>query len=689
MDEAFCFSVRTSGDTNPAGKPRVYFTCHPSDWRKSFDRICRYVFAAQDCAIYFKADMRMDIPDENREVDLERMSLFIIPVSSSLLKDNCFAMDADYSFAMKKHIPVLPILLEPVDSKLYEAKFGSLQYLNPESKDKTEIPFEEKLKKYLMAVLISDEEIKRVRDAFDAYIFLSYRKKDRLLANDLLRLIHSKKELRAVAVWYDEFLTPGESFNENINRILNDSALFTLLVTPNLLEDNNGKPNYVMQEEYPAAKKSGVEIIPVEIDSDNYQTGRILTSADRDILESKFDGIPASIHLHAEDEEFLSRLQRTIYRNAIRESEDPIHNYLIGLAYLDGIDVEVNYEYAVRLFKSADEAGIIEASKKLSQMYFTGQGVEYDVFKAAEYENKVLNFLRQCETTIDNKRKLVQELVYMGDICGSGKTEKIEPSPGKLLSVAACGRLYYEAVLLQEEIMSESKEVDTSDLLALRHHLSIICRVLSSLGWKRYSDCSKEDVVLLCQKYVRCAEVIAEDSQQFDDLYLYRESLKLLLGEMNPYDGDIYDKTLIKAVAVARKTCNHTAAGPGDYYQLLDIIRLYGIGWYRANEKYDSMTKWIHEFYEEIGLLKQILSRKPRVDRYKEYKSTFESLLNLVGKDLVNLIFYITVGADHPNVTLAIYVLAEVEKNTDDYDFFMRDYLIPSAKEMVKTVSNA
>ena len=51
--------------------------------------------------------------------------------------------------------------------------------------------------------------------------------------------------------------------------------------------------------------------------------------------------------------------------------------------------------------------------------------------------------------------------------------------------------------------------------------------------------------------------------------------------------------------------------------------------------------------------------------------------------------YYITVGADHPNVTLAIYVLAEVEKNTDDYDFFVRDYLIPSAKEMVKTVSNA
>lgn len=36
----------------------------------------------------------------------------------------------------------------------------------------------------------------------------------------------------------DEFLTPGESFWENIDGMLKNSKLFTLLVTPNLLDVN-------------------------------------------------------------------------------------------------------------------------------------------------------------------------------------------------------------------------------------------------------------------------------------------------------------------------------------------------------------------------------------------------------------------------------------------------------------------
>ena len=65
---------------------------------------------------------------------------------------------------------------------------------------------------------------KRVRAAFDAYIFLSYRKKDRKYANELMRLIHSNPECRDIAIWFDEFLTPGESFKENIEKILDRSS---------------------------------------------------------------------------------------------------------------------------------------------------------------------------------------------------------------------------------------------------------------------------------------------------------------------------------------------------------------------------------------------------------------------------------------------------------------------------------
>ena len=62
------------------------------------------------------------------------------------------------------------------------------------------------------AILLGEERL----DAFAAKIFLSYRKKDRALARELMRTIHQDPLLRDVAIWYDEFLTLGEDFNAEI-----------------------------------------------------------------------------------------------------------------------------------------------------------------------------------------------------------------------------------------------------------------------------------------------------------------------------------------------------------------------------------------------------------------------------------------------------------------------------------------
>ena len=49
--------VRTNGNADPKGKPRVYFTCHPDDFDAYFDTVCEELFAAYDCAIYYREDM--------------------------------------------------------------------------------------------------------------------------------------------------------------------------------------------------------------------------------------------------------------------------------------------------------------------------------------------------------------------------------------------------------------------------------------------------------------------------------------------------------------------------------------------------------------------------------------------------------------------------------------------------------
>lgn len=59
--------VRTKGNVNPQEKPRVYFTCYPADFEKSFDKICNDIFKTHDCAIYYTEDMSAEIIDINRE----------------------------------------------------------------------------------------------------------------------------------------------------------------------------------------------------------------------------------------------------------------------------------------------------------------------------------------------------------------------------------------------------------------------------------------------------------------------------------------------------------------------------------------------------------------------------------------------------------------------------------------------
>jgi len=358
----------TPDKSDPKGKPRVYFACHPEDFSPWFLKLCSDIFKTHDCVIYYTDQLVPEEDGVNHSLGLESMNLFVFPVTKNLLTAPCRAIAEELPLARKKRIPILPIMLEPGLNELYARPeyFGELQYLTPGSGDATEIAYTDKLKRYLDSVLISNEIAARVRSAFDAYIFLSYRKKDRRYANELMRLIHSSPLCRDIAIWFDEFLTPGESFKVNIDKVLADSKLFALLVTPNLLEEPNGKPNFVMGEEYPAACRNGKAILPAE-----------MVCTDRTLLDEKFSGIPEALNM--QDPLAREQLQNVIGQYARQKNvRGPGHNFLIGLAYLGGIDMEINRTLALELITGAAKAGLPEAMEKLILMYTDGDGVDRD-----------------------------------------------------------------------------------------------------------------------------------------------------------------------------------------------------------------------------------------------------------------------------------------------------------------------
>ena len=373
---------RTRADSSPNGKPRVYFCCHPEDFPIYFEPLTREILELWDCAVWYIPESG-DMPLEDQEMftdSLLQMQLFVIPVSETFLFKESSARVREFPLAVEQHIPVLPILVDSGLAMDFNRICGNLQFLDRTSTDLTEIPYAEKLKKFLESVLVPDDLSRKIRAAFDAYVFLSYRKKDRKYAQELMRMIHENDFCRDIAIWYDEFLTPGENFNDSIREALEKSRLFALAVTPNLVNEKN----YVMDIEYPLALQSGKKILPAE-----------LCATDRKLLEQCYEDIPRCVS--GSDRASLSDSLVDAFREiAVRENHSsPEHLLFIGLAYLNGIDVEVDHARGLRLIKEAAEQGLAAAMKKLVSMYRTGAGVPLDQDSAVFWQKKLIARLEE------------------------------------------------------------------------------------------------------------------------------------------------------------------------------------------------------------------------------------------------------------------------------------------------------
>ena len=345
-----------------------------------FDEIAQDILKRSDCVIWY-LNPEEETPDpQDLLPDLSQMQLFVIPVTSRFLCEPNPARETEFPFAMDNHIPVLPLMQENGLESLFNETCGDLQTLNKHAGDATAIDFEEKLDRFLSDVLIGDDLAQKIRAAFDAYVFLSYRKKDRRYAQQLMRLIHKNDFCRDIAIWYDEFLVPGENFNDAIAAALEKSSLFALAVTPNMVNE----PNYVMRIEYPMAKEQEKTILPCEV-----------VPTDPEALKQTFPDLPSCADAH-DPQALSSALLQAVRSLAIRENNSsPEHNFFIGLAYLSGIDVEVDYERARRLISGAARENLPEAIEKMTDIYRNGIGVRRDYRAAAKWKQRLVELRKK------------------------------------------------------------------------------------------------------------------------------------------------------------------------------------------------------------------------------------------------------------------------------------------------------
>ena len=390
---------RTGKNDPPRGKPKVYFSSCKKDFKKYFDKVCRQLFHICDCAVYYY-DTNGDVEiDDSYRFNLGQMRLFVIPVTAELLYTSNRTMSYDIQYALENHIPILPLIQEPNLENEFNNQFGNLQFLNENNTDSSALPFDIKLETFIKSILVDNTLSDEVRDSFDARVFLSYRKKDREYAQNLMSLIHNNPKLWRVAIWYDEFLIPGENFENNILKELEQSQLFVLAVTPNILEPGN----YVMKKEYPEAQNV-LPIIPAELSPTNI-----------DELKRYFPGICDPVNAY--DNRMLTEVLSDSLHDKLRDEVDAHQIYLLGVAYLMGIDVEKNTGRALELLEAAAEQCDPEAAKLLAKTFFSGNGFPRDYEKAKLWLQRHVEIQKEAYETRDDEESAVE---YSNALEGAG-----------------------------------------------------------------------------------------------------------------------------------------------------------------------------------------------------------------------------------------------------------------------------
>ena len=376
--EVFTFHFKTRLGENKKGrdenKVSLYLSYCEKDYDKAMSLIDR-VLKNNDVIVYYRRyDLfpKVDTKEINRLIS--QFNANIILVTNNYLESyETSDAKSELEYILKHHLPLLPILDDEINIKDYESVFGAIQYIDINQKDKTQIAADKKISDYIEQYIVKTEDYLLAKYSFKSFAFLSYRKKDRYLALDLIDAIHKDKECRKVAIWYDEFLIAGEKFNVALRKKIKDSSALLILVTPNLINEKN----YIRSVEFPMAKKIGKRILPVE--------GR---PTDEKILNKQYKDIPS---VTSKEE-----IRNDVKKLNIDTSEDSAEKlYGLGIAYLHGIEVEINRRIAVEYLDAASKKGSLKACKCLIDIFSKGNGVVKDLEKALHYTKRLISYYRK------------------------------------------------------------------------------------------------------------------------------------------------------------------------------------------------------------------------------------------------------------------------------------------------------
>lgn len=339
----FALKHRSKEGKKSKYRSKIYITAHHEDFAKHFDEIAEKFLSTYNCDVYYYDDFEEDVDNEVYDHLLSQMNLMVVLVTKNFLDDENRAKDLDIAIAMDYKIPLLPIYIDG-DIEKFNQEIGNIELL-----DKNSPSFDGKLSKFLRGKVADDALFQRIKKEFTKKIFLSYRKKDLAEAKKLLEIIKEMEEMWDTSVWYDDYLTPGEDYNDEIDNAIDECDLFLLLVTPNLLEEGN----YVSTIEYPKAEERKKPVLAVE--------------AKETDLDGTYSNISSKTALK-DRIKVAKDIVKSMKFGKVKKDTSPEHLFYIGLAYHYGIGVLRDTDVAFKLLVQSAEQGFVPAVSYLTEV---------------------------------------------------------------------------------------------------------------------------------------------------------------------------------------------------------------------------------------------------------------------------------------------------------------------------------
>ena len=386
--------IRKARGTEISIRSQRVFLCYETDRAVDIEGVVKDLLSVQsgiDCVVSWLETPGIGIDEELLRNELQETQALVLWITPELLQ----SMDAgdwpvEYMVAKDLRLPIIPIANDAALFPRFTELAGAIHGIAI-----TDREYKQKLKTQLESFLSSEELVGQIREhAFTATIFLSYRKMDIERARLFMKAFHDVKEFEAVSIWYDNFLTTGRVFSDEIRDSISNSDAFALLVTPNLLEKNDmGEDNYVVSTEYPFARNIGKPIAPVEAEPTD---------------PARFTAVFPDIGKGAVSVKNLSAL-RDMFRGKLTEASCLSHMtteraFLLGTAYLKGVGVERDFDRAIRLLEIAagdNQVDGVYAAKQLAELHMNGIGTSVDYGKALHWQKKSAAILEQLSAGLN------------------------------------------------------------------------------------------------------------------------------------------------------------------------------------------------------------------------------------------------------------------------------------------------